>query len=179
VNTQLADIETAFDQERNRTASQLATDAAGRELDDRLNVYGATSSGLGQFHGMDTDALGEDRRQRDELRGERGYQGDLEEQAFQRALAQLLTETDLQTQAFDLNQRQANSLSNQGYAVDPTGQMNYQAGQLNDSAMAGNEGMMLWLQEEARRRAAQRPTTTASSGTQVGQYGPGASGAVG
>lgn len=54
VNSQLADLGTAAATSRDQNARQLALDAAGQTMQDRLNRVGATQSGLGALAGLDT-----------------------------------------------------------------------------------------------------------------------------
>jgi hypothetical protein len=69
-------------------------DALKGSIDDEFRKFGALS-------GFEDQLFGQEARTRGELRGERGYQGGLEEQAFQRALQQYLMERQGVTDRWD------------------------------------------------------------------------------
>jgi hypothetical protein len=63
----IGNVQTNFNRDRLLARNDLVRDAAERDVDDRFRTVGTLSGLYGQQHGMDVG-------QRDELRGERGYQ---------------------------------------------------------------------------------------------------------
>lgn len=74
--SELGDVASNRDKYLGTLQQQLATDAAGQTLQDRLGVFGAAQSGLGQLSGLDQQQYGN-------MFGERGYQAGLQQQGFQ------------------------------------------------------------------------------------------------
>lgn len=93
VSTSLGDLQTQLAQKRDQEVRGLASDVAGKTLDDRLAALGGTESGLGQLSGLDTGAA-------DALRGERGYQTGLDQTATDNAVRQFGLEEGAQGQDF-------------------------------------------------------------------------------
>lgn len=201
--------------ERNRYLAneqqRLSLGAAEAELADRLNILGATQSGLGQLAGLDTAttesrnrnvldrfgagiqgaelglrgagqlgnlaglAFGEGRAQRgeafdrdlaqygiesgqrNELRGERGYQNELESEAQRRAVDQRFAEEALLQGQFGRNLGEAGLFRDLGYGYDPTAALQYGAGQYGQQASDAFGGVGDFVTEYMLRNQGRRP----------------------
>lgn len=77
--SELGDVALGRQKYLGNLAKELSADAAGQSLNDRLAALSGTEGGLGTLAGLDYSG-------RQELRGERGYESDQSQQAFQNAL---------------------------------------------------------------------------------------------
>lgn len=96
------------------------------QYETSANNYGLDR--LGAMSGLEGQQFNQDSQFRDELRGERGYQNQLERDSYERARDQFLTEGDAYNTEFAQNQQRIGNLGNLGYGSDPTGALTNQAG---------------------------------------------------
>jgi hypothetical protein len=92
----LGDVTTRREQELTREQGRLSGEAAGLTLQDRLAAQSGLESGAGTLAGLGGEEFNRGIQQRGELRGERGYQGDLAERAQQARVSQEQAEFDRQ-----------------------------------------------------------------------------------
>jgi hypothetical protein len=104
------DLTEAFNRENTGAASDFATHALEGTIGDRLNTLGAARGAENSIYGQEANA-------RNELRGERGYQQSLAEQAIAQRIAQNQMEQGQQAQDFG----QAATIYGLGNQGDPTG----------------------------------------------------------
>jgi len=97
VSTSLGDLQTQLNRSRLQEERGLAGDVAGKTLEDRLAAISGTEGALGQLSGLDTSA-------QEALRGERGYQETLDQQALDNQVRQYGLEQGAQAQDFTENQ---------------------------------------------------------------------------
>ena len=133
VTTSLGDLESRLGEQRNRSLSQLSADTAGQSLQDTATRLGALSELEGQQYGQGVGA-------RNELRGERGYQGDLAQQATQNKVQQFQLEQGAQGQAFNQQNQQNQLLSQLGFGGDTASTLGEQAGQYGQNAQSAQAG---------------------------------------
>lgn len=100
----------AAERERSLDLSRraLSSEAAGRSLDDRLGVFDARLRGAGDFYGAE-------RAERDELRGERGFQNDMSQQALDNMVRQQTLEEMLLSGQFGRDMDYNKFLAGFGY----------------------------------------------------------------
>jgi hypothetical protein len=92
--SELGDVSLQREKYLGNLQKQLATEAAGQTLQDRLNRLGA-----GQ--GLEGQTAAEEAAQRAEVRGERGYQHEVAQEPFQQELQRRAMEDALQNSAFN------------------------------------------------------------------------------
>lgn len=128
------DLTEAFNRDNTAAASDFATRALEGTIGDRLNALNAA-------RGVEGSIYGEEAGNRSELRGERGYQQSLAEQAIARRIAQQQAE-----------QGQAAQLYGLGNAYDPTSAYQMAAGQYGQDAQSGygDVGALLRLLAQQR-----------------------------
>jgi hypothetical protein len=132
------DLEETLQENDALARSGLIRDAVTGTIGDRLNNYGAARN-------AENAAYGEDVGGRNELRGERGYQQSLAEQAIQRRIQQQQAEQGATQQDF----QNGATLYGIGNASDPTGAyQNAAANASNEAASSsGDVGALIqaWL----------------------------------
>lgn len=107
INTELGDLQSNLSQQRDQYTRGLINDASSQTLSDRLASLNGAESGLGTLSGLDT-------QQQNALRGERGYQAGLDQQATDNAFRQHGAEQGDQNQAFNQQQSITQLLANLG-----------------------------------------------------------------
>lgn len=166
VNSQLSDVTSQREHDLASARGTLADEAAGLSLSDRLAQLQATSGLFGQFGSEDRANSGasldqfnsqrgllgdlgnlegqrfnEDVSNRNELRGERDYQGQQSQQAIQNALQQKLSEEQLFGNDFDRHLRATQVNGALGYGDTPAS-TELQASQQNgQQAASGNQNL--------------------------------------
>lgn len=140
VSTSLGDLQTQLANADAQARSQLAQNVAGETLNDRLAALGASGQGLNLLSGLDTNA-------RNELRGERGYQYGLNQDALQNSLQQYGLEQGAQQQAFNQNQAVNDLLAQiSGGGVNPLyGAISGMYGQNASDAFGGAGDILKYL----------------------------------
>jgi hypothetical protein len=93
---------------RERERARLAGEVADQDIGDRFARVGAAQDVYGQFSGADVGA-------RNEVRGERGYQAGLDQQALQNRIQQTGLEEDLYGNQFTRDQMYNQWLSQLGF----------------------------------------------------------------
>ena len=111
--TELGDVTSNRERFLTDVAGQLSDDAASRTLDDRLGRFGAATGAASLFENID-------RGRRDELRGERGFQDELAQQATDDFVRQRTLEEMLLQGEFGRNQSFTQMLLNSGFADSPS-----------------------------------------------------------
>lgn len=109
-------------------------------LDYQERGLGAQRGVFGDLSDQEGRELGYERNDRDELRGERGYQDDLARQAFEDQIRQQELEQQFQDSDFNRYDRYTGRLDDLGGQYDPTGLLGDQANndqQSADDAFAG------------------------------------------
>jgi len=101
---------------------ELAGETAGRELEDRAARLAAAQGVAGQFGQEEGGQFGREAAQRGELRGERGYQGDLAQQAITNRANQVAMEATLQQQQFGQNLERGRFASDVASGYETQGQ---------------------------------------------------------
>jgi hypothetical protein len=107
----LGDVNVRREQELLREQGRLSGEAAGLSLQDRLAAQSGLESGAGTLAGLGGEEFNRGIQQRHELRGERGYQGDLAERAQQARIDQERAEFDRQQQETENKLREQQILS--------------------------------------------------------------------
>lgn len=142
----LTGLEASRERDLSQAARGLSLDAAGSTLSDTL----AKLQGLS---GVEQQQFGQGLTSRDELRGERGYQNQTDQQARENEANRLALEDQLLNSSFGRDQARAGLDAQIGFGQDPTGtlqnQGNYYGDQANASG-AGNANLLdLWAQSQA------------------------------
>jgi hypothetical protein len=106
--SRLGDVATNRERFLTEESGRLSDEAASRTLDDRLGRFGASAGATQLFEGMD-------RGRRDELRGERGFQNQMQQQSFQEMMQQRALEEMLLQGEFGRNQDWTQMLLGAGY----------------------------------------------------------------
>ena len=104
----------------------LATDAAGRQLEDRFRTLGATQGVAGQL-------FGQERSSRGELRGERGFQTALDQRGIQNRVQQRQLEESLLQGQFGRDFSQQQLFAGIGFGGGATQNFGNQAGRFAQS----------------------------------------------
>ena len=125
---------TDYLKERAALSSELASDSASGDINDRLNNLSA----LDRYR---SGAYGEERSARDELRGERGREDQLVRDAIEDSIRQWQLETGQRNTEFN----QGLSLSGLGYGNSPANLLFGAGQQYGGSANAGFEALMQLL----------------------------------
>lgn len=138
-----------------RESARLADETAGQELADRVtrlgqsqNVLGSLSGEdrategqrldrVGVLSGLEDQQFGQGLTQRNELRGERGYQGDLAQQAISNRFGQLDREQQAQQQAESQRLQRVGMASGTGFSNAPFGTTLAAAGGIEDAGRYG------------------------------------------
>jgi hypothetical protein len=137
VTTDLGNLEDRLNTERERTLRGLSADTAAQEMADRLNRVGATQSAGSQLFGQDVTGsetefgrrvaqtgvtaglegqrFGQEAATRGEVRGERGYQSQAEQDAINNAVRQYMLEQGGQAQDFGQQYDIASLLGGYGF----------------------------------------------------------------
>lgn len=138
----LTDAATARTRDLGSFATRLAYDTAGGDIQDRLNNLGALSGLEGQQFGMGA-------AQRNELRGERGYQQGVAGQAQQDAIGQRLLEDQLLNSQWGRDYQRLGLLGSLGYGSNPASTLGGLAGDTQGAATQAGAGVndlfMQWL----------------------------------
>jgi hypothetical protein len=135
------DLTEAFNRENTGAASDFATHALEGTIGDRLNTLGAARGAENSIYGQEANA-------RNELRGERGYQQSLAEQAIAQRIAQNQMEQGQQSQDFG----QAATIYGLGNQGDPTGAYQDAATLSSSEAGANSADVAALLRLFAQRR---------------------------
>lgn len=149
---------TSLDQARERDLLNaqrgLSLDAAGSTLSDRLNQLGALS-------GLEGQQFGQGQASRGELRGERSYQDQIDQQARDNEIQTRMLEDQLLNSQFGRDQSRAALEAQIGFGQDPAGTLMQQGGYYGDQANASGSStadlLNLWYQS-------QRPPAGATPG---------------
>ena len=136
----LGDVSQRRNQAITSEAGRLSGEAAGAQLADRLDIFGARSGAASRFQGDDLaregQAYSQGRDIRNEYRGERDFQDYMANKATDDQVRQLLLEDQLLNSSFGRDQQRLGTLST-GYGGVPTGAYQQAAGGYADQA-AGN-----------------------------------------
>ena len=143
----LVDMGTAFNRDAQRQASQLAYDTVGGDIQDRFNTVGTLA-------GLEGQQFNQGLTQRNELRGERGYQNQFAQQGFDNTLTQFNTEQQAQNQQAQQMLAQLGLLGQFGYGgQNPSGLLGQFAGDIQQSAGQTGAGagdlLTQWLLSQA------------------------------
>lgn len=154
---------------------ELASETAGRELEDRFGRLNAARGVAGDFGGAEAGQYGLEASRRGELRGERGYQGDLAQQAIQNRAQQRALEASLQGQAFGQNLDRARFGADVAGSYDEQGQNAQQAAAEAARMLAVRRSLGITTQPGAVTRASGgppvAPTMPVSRRPEVDIYG--------
>lgn len=162
VNSNLADVTTQFLRDQADAEKSAALEAAGGDIQDRLNQLQAALEAGGQWQGEDLGQAGFRQGLRQEVRGERGYQSDAAQQALQNRITQAELADQLTGSAFSRNQSQLQMLMDFYNATDPS-QLLLGSSALGDqSASEGEDYLSQLAQLWAGRK---QPAVTAKAGT--------------
>lgn len=143
---ELTDLNLTRERDLDRSARELANQAAGSTMSDRLARVSALS-------GLEGQQFGQGQAGRDEIRGERGYQNEVDQRARDEERQRLLLEDSLLNSQFGREQSRASLLGQLGFGQDPTGTLMGQGGYYGD--MAGESGagaadlLRLWYEQQA------------------------------
>lgn len=143
---ELTDLNLTRERDLDRSSRELANQAAGSTMSDRLARVGALS-------GLETQQFGQGQAGRDELRGERGYQNETDQRARDDERTRLLLEDQLLNSQFGREQSRAALVGQLGFGQDPTGVLQGQGDYYGD--MAGQSGggasdlLRLWYEQQA------------------------------
>lgn len=156
---ELTDLNLTRERDLDRTSRELANTAAGQTMSDRL-------ARLGALGGLESQQFGQGQAGRDELRGERSYQNQTDQQARDDERQRLLLEDQLLNSQFGREQSRASLLGQLGFGQDPTGALMGQGGYYGDMANQSGAGasdlLQLWAQQQAAGGA---PAATAPAPT--------------
>lgn len=159
---ELTDLNLTRERDLDRTSRELANTAAGQTMSDRL-------ARLGALTGIEGQQFGQGQAGRDELRGERGYQNQTDQQARQDEIQRMLLEDQLLNSQFGRDQSRASLLGQLGFGQDPTGALMGQGGYYGDMANQSGAGasdlLQLWAEQQARQPAGATPGTVAPAPT--------------
>jgi hypothetical protein len=122
----------AFD--RGRSMRSEARDERGAGLDYEQADLAARRGVFGDLSSQEDRELGYERSDRNELRGERGYQDDLANQALENDIRRQQTEQNFAESDYGMYDRYLNSLGGIGNQYDPTGQLTGYAQSEQDQA---------------------------------------------
>jgi hypothetical protein len=118
---------------RGSTAANLAGQAYGQGANERsfLTNFDQANNGLAfdklnALSGLQGQQFNQNQQTTNDLRGERGYQDQLAQQAQDAAIQQWMAEQQAQQQGYNQWQGGVDTLGHLGYGVDPTGQLNAQ-----------------------------------------------------
>lgn len=127
------------DQSFNRGSSLRNEDRDERDTQRRFEEgdLSRVRTQLGDFAGLEDNQRSWEASDRNELRGERGYQDDLAQVGIDRAVQQRGFEEDLQNSATSRDRNYTNDLFDMGYSTDPTGMI--QGGADRMAGQAQNE----------------------------------------
>lgn len=128
------DIVAQRDAARQVAQQGFATDALAGTIQDRLNNLGALS-------GLESQQYGQDAANRNEVRGERGYQQGLSQQAFTNDAQRLALEEALTQGSYGRESDRLNQLINLGYMNNPGSLYLGASGQVQSGANQSNQGM--------------------------------------
>lgn len=150
---------TSLDQSRERDLLNaqrgLSLDAAGSTLADN-------QARLASLSGLEGQQYGQGQASRDELRGERGYQNQTDQQARQDEIQRQLLQDQLLNSQFGREQGRAGLDAQIGFGQDPTGVLQNQGNYYGDQANASGEGnanlLDLWAQSQAGQALPPAPT---------------------
>lgn len=145
--------------QRADTLSGLARDAFGQGSDlrseNRLDqgnafdreqaTFGARRQQLGDLSGLEGQQFDQGLTNRNELRSERDYQTNAANQALQNRVDQTLLEDRMLGSEFNRGMDTAGLYNQLGWGYDPTGTLGGQAGQYQNEANQGYEGVGDWL----------------------------------
>lgn len=173
VTTSLGDLESRLGEQRNRSISQLSADTAGQSLQDN-------ATRLGALGGLENQQYGQGLGARNEARGERGYQNDLQQQVFGNKVTQHQLEQGDQAQAFGQQNATNGLLAQLGFGGDPSntlGDLASQYGQNAQGEQAGSGELLKQLFSNSGGQAGSPsgppPTQAAPPGFQWGKNAQG------
>ena len=124
--SELGDVQVTRERDLDLLRRGLATDAAGRQLDDRFRTLGATE-------GVADRLFGQERSSRGELRGERGFQTALDQQGIQNRVQQRQLEESLLQGQFGRDFSQQQLFAGIGFGGGATQNFGNQAGRFAQS----------------------------------------------
>lgn len=128
------DIVAQRDAARQVAQQGFATDALGGTIQDRLNNLGALS-------GLEGQQYGQDAANRNEVRGERGYQQGLSQQSFQNDAQRLALEEALTQGSYGRDSDRLNQLIQLGYMNNPGSLYLGASGQVQQGANQSQQGI--------------------------------------
>jgi hypothetical protein len=123
-NLGLDDRNVQFGQDRTRLLSGLA----GQGMEFGSNLYSQGLQGMNSLAGLEGQQFGQGQANRNEYRGERGYQGQLEQQAMDDWIQQQMLEEQLYGNQFGRDMGQFGAFSGLGFGDSP------------ESVLMGNAG---------------------------------------
>lgn len=132
--TNLTDAATQRTRDLGSYATKLAYDTAGGDIQDRFNTVGTLA-------GLEGQQFGQGLTQRNELRGERGYQSDVAQQGQQDAINQRLLEEQLLNSQFGRDYQRYGLLGQLGYGSNPAGTLGGLAGDTQGAANQAGAGV--------------------------------------
>lgn len=128
------DVVAQRDAARQLAQQGFATDALGGTIQDRLNNLGALS-------GLESQQYGQDAANRNEVRGERGYQQGLSQQAYQNDAQRLALEEALTQGSYGRDSDRLNQLIQLGYMNNPGSLYLGASGQVQQGANQSQQGL--------------------------------------
>lgn len=150
VTTELGELGARRERELGQEARRLSAETAFQEEQNRLRRLGALGGLESQLYGQEAGARGE-------LRGERGYQEGLAQQALQNRIRQLLLGEDIREREFGRGMQRAGLAAQLGYGGTPTGLEYNLANMLQRQAGESFAGAGDILSLLRRRRQGQPP----------------------
>jgi len=133
-NNQLAATRAGMLGSLGQQAFNMGQGMRGEQFGYDQSRYNAGLQGLGAVAGLGQQMYNQNAGLRDEMRGERAYQGMLNQQAQNDMIQQLLLEQQMQGTQFGQNLSAMNALGNLGYSQNPMGYMQQQANNAQQSA---------------------------------------------
>lgn len=139
----LVDAATGYQRNLTNAAADLAYNTGSQAFSDRL-------SGLGALSGLEAQQFGQGAAQRDELRGERGYQYGLGQNAIDRNVQQQQLQDYLLNSAFGRDQQRIDTLAGLGFGGGtPAGTYLGASGMAQGQANASNDALYQLLAQYA------------------------------
>lgn len=134
LSTSYGDIALARDNARQVAQRGFQTDALSGTIQDRLNNLGALS-------GLESQQYGQDAANRNEVRGERGYQQGLSQQAFSNDAQRLALEEALTQGSYGRSSDRLNQLIQLGFQGNPGALALGASGQVQQGANQSSQGV--------------------------------------